>query len=83
MGATGHNGMLHVFLLVVYIGTGESRYLASGDMYFKSITTCNFFAAEVSKRYGTYRHLDWMDERDRVTAYCVPKYIKEGVIEVY
>jgi hypothetical protein len=75
--------MLHVFLLVVYIGTGESRYLASGDMYFKSVTTCNFFAAELSKRYGSYGSVDWMDPRDRVTAYCIPKYLKKGTVEVY
>jgi len=75
--------MLHVFLLVIYIGTGENRYLASGDMYFASITTCNFYAAQTTKRYGTYRYLDWMDARDRVTAYCIPKYIKEGVVKVY
>ena len=75
--------MLHVFLLVIYIGTGENRYLASGDMYFASITTCNFYAAQSTKRYGSYRYLDWMDARDRVTAYCIPKYIKKGVVEVY
>ena len=75
--------MLHVFLLVIYIGTGENRYLASGDMYFASITTCNFYAAQSTKRYGSYRYMDWLDARDRVTAYCIPKYIKEGVVEVY
>jgi len=75
--------MLHVFLLVIYIGTGENRYLASGDMYFASITTCNFYAAQSTKRYGSYRYMDWLDARDRVTAYCIPKYIKKGVVEVY
>jgi len=83
VGATSRNGMLHVFLLVIYIGTGENRYLASGDMYFASITTCNFYAAQSAKRYGSYRYMDWLDARDRVTAYCIPKYIKKGIVEVY
>jgi len=81
--AISHNGMVHVFILLVYIGTGESRYLASGDMYFRSITDCNFYAREVSRRYGSYTYRDWVDERDRVTAYCVPKYLKKGTVEVY
>jgi len=33
---------MHVFLLLVYLGTGEDRRLVSGDAYFASITTCNF-----------------------------------------
>lgn len=75
--------MMHVFLLLVYLGTGEDRRLVSGDAYFASITTCNYFAAQVSKRYGNYGSVDWVDPRDRVTAYCVPKYLKKGSIEVY
>jgi hypothetical protein len=27
--------------------------------------------------------MDWIDSRDRVTAYCVPKYLKKGSVEVY
>jgi len=73
--------MIHVFLLLVYIGTGDDRKLASGDMYFRDVRTCNFFAKELSKRYSTY---SVMDKRDRATAYCVPKYVKEGTgIEIY
>ena len=73
---------VHVFLLNVYLGIGEDRRLISKDMYFRSITECNFFAKEVSKRYSTYAA---MDKRDRATAYCVPKYIKEGTpgINIY
>jgi hypothetical protein len=32
----------------------------------------------MTRRYGNYGSIDWMDPRDRATAYCVPKYIKEG-----
>jgi len=74
---------MHVFLLLVYLGTGEDRRLVSGDAYFASITTCNYYASQVSKRYGNYGSVDWIDSRDRVTAYCVPKYLKRGSVEVY
>ena len=46
--------MEHVFLLLVYLGTGDFRKLTSGDMYFRSIIECNFFAREAAKRYGNY-----------------------------
>ena len=73
--------MIHAFLLMVYLGIGEDRKLISNDMYFRDVRTCNFFAKELSKRYSTYSA---MDKRDRATAYCVPKYIKEGGrLEIY
>lgn len=75
--------MIHVFLLMVYLGVGEDRRLISDNMYFRSINDCNYYADRVSKRYGNYEHLFKMDKRDMVTAYCVPKYIKEGSVEVY
>lgn len=75
--------MIHVFLLVVYLGTGDDRRLVSNDMYFSSINRCNWFASQIVKRYGNYSHSDWMNSQDRATAYCLPKYIKEGVVEVY
>lgn len=52
-------------------------------MYFYDINRCNYFAKELSKRYGNYHHLDWIDNKDKVTAYCVPKYLKKGSVEVY
>ena len=55
----------------------------SADMHFLSVTECNYFAAEVSKRYGNYRYRDYLDPKDRVTAYCVPKYVEKGSVEVY
>ena len=75
--------MIHVFLMMVYLGTGDSRKLISNDMYFASINDCNYFASQVSKRYGNYRHLEYLHPKDRVTAYCVPKHIKAGSVEVY
>lgn len=76
--------MIHVFLLMVYLGIGDDRRLISDNMYFRSIDDCNYFASKVSKRYGTIR-LDFLDPKDRITAYCLPKYIDEKTlgIEIY
>jgi len=75
--------MIHVFLLMVYLGVGDDRRLVSNDMYFRSVIDCNFYAAEISKRYGSHTSLDAIDRRDRVTAYCLPKYMPEGAVNVY
>ena len=55
--------MVHAFLLLVYLGTGETRSLVSGDMYFYSIVDCNFYAAQVSKRYGNYRSIESINQK--------------------
>ncbi len=77
--------MMHVFLLMVYLGVGEDRRLISNDMYFYDINRCNYFAEQVSKRYGNYRYRDFLDPRDRVTSYCKPIYTNPEAlgIEVY
>ena len=40
--------MVHVFLLMLYIGVGDDRRLVSNDMYFRNVNTCNYFAKELS-----------------------------------
>jgi hypothetical protein len=75
--------MEHVFLLLVYLGAGDGRNLISNDMYFRSITDCNFFASELAKRYGNYRYYSYIDPKDRVTAYCIPKLIDPNSVKVY
>jgi hypothetical protein len=77
--------MIHVFLLMVYLGTGEDRRAVSKDMYFYSVVDCNFFANEVSKRFGNYGSIESMNSKDRITAYCLPKYINKDTknIKIY
>lgn len=75
--------MIHAFLLIAYLGIGDSRQLISNDMYFYSIDRCNYFASQLAKRYGNYSHNDYMDIRDRITVYCIPKQIDPNKIEVY
>ena len=52
-------------------------------MYFKDINECLYFASQLTKRHGNYRYLEYMDPRDRVTAYCVPKYVDSEKVRVY
>jgi hypothetical protein len=47
-------------------------------MYFRSITTCLWYAEKIPKRYGNYAWDSYVDPRDRVTAYCKPVKIKDG-----
>jgi len=69
--------MIHAFLLLVYVGA--DRQLVSDDMYFRSITDCNWYASRVSKRYGNHAIMP----EDRVTAYCVPKLIDPDNVRLY
>jgi hypothetical protein len=75
--------VIDAFLLLVYLGTGDFRKLESGNMYFYSITECNYFAGQVSKRYGNYGYSQYIDPKDRVTAYCVPRQVDPETIKVY
>ena len=62
--------MIHAFLLVVVLG-GEVQ---SQDMYFRSVVDCNYFASQVTKRYGNYGSLSGVPAIHRATAYC--KHVK-------
>jgi len=75
--------MVHVFLLMLYLGTGESRQLVSNDMYFWDVNDCNYFASKLAKRYGNYRYRDYLDPQDRATVYCIPKYVDQNKIRIY
>ena len=75
--------MVDAFLLLVYLGTGDFSKLESGNMYVYQITECNYFANQVSKRYGNYRYSDLLDPKDRVTAYCVPRQVNPDQVKVY
>ena len=75
--------MIHVFLLLVYLGTGEHRKLTSGDMFFYDINDCQYFANRVSKSHGNYQYSAWVDPKDRVTAYCVPRKVPTDSVKVY
>ncbi len=68
---------------MVYLGTGDDRRLVSGDMYFADIERCNWFASQLARRYGNYKYSQYMDPKDRVTSYCLPKYVDETKTVIY
>tara|TARA_S200000501_G_C20290644_1_gene511368 strand:- start:216 stop:446 length:231 start_codon:yes stop_codon:yes gene_type:complete len=70
--------MIHAFMLMVVMGTGEFRKVEPNSMYFRSLTTCLWYAEKIPKRYGNYAWDSYVDPRDRVTTYCKPVKIKDG-----
>ncbi len=63
---------MYVFLLVLYIGTGDDRKLVDATLTFNLLDDCNSHAAALVKRYSTHG----ITLSDRAVAYCVPKLLK-------
>jgi hypothetical protein len=70
--------MVHAFMLVVVLGTGDFRQIQPNSLYFYSIDRCQYFAKAVPRQYGNYGHTTYVDPKDRITAYCKPVYRKDG-----
>jgi len=73
--------LAHVFILVVVVG-GKT---ISNDMHFWSIERCNYFAQQVTKRYGNYSYRHQIPPELKATAYCKPQLVDTTKIrpEVY
>lgn len=65
--------MILVFALIIVID-GEPR--PQDTSYWYSINRCNYFA----ERTGKWRYNYWT--KRKVDAYCVPKKVKKGSVEV-
>ena len=72
--------MIHVFVLMIYLGEGQ---LISGDMMFRNVTECNYFAKELTKTYGNYKYSNQVPMEQRRTAYCVPRLVDATKTKVY
>ena len=70
--------MVHAFMLVVVLGTGDFRQIQPNSLYFYSIDRCQYFARAVPRQYGNYGHTTYVDPKDRITAYCKPVYRPDG-----
>ena len=70
--------MVHAFMLVVVLGTGDFSQIQPNSLYFYSIDRCQYFAKAVPRQYGNYGHTTYVDPKDRITAYCKPVYRKDG-----
>ena len=46
--------------------------MVSKDMYFYDVERCNWFASQLTKRYGNYSYRDLVPMDHRATAYCKP-----------
>ena len=63
--------MVQVFMLVLFIGIGESRYQVEESLYFDSVVQCNATAQELSKRWGHW------SAKDQATVYCIPTRVSD------
>lgn len=70
--------MIHAFMLVVVLGTGEFRQIQPNSMIFRSIDVCLYYAKRIPKQYGNFSYHRYIDPKDRVTAYCKPVYVQDG-----
>ena len=59
--------MKHVFLLLVFLGTGEDKRQVSKDMYFRDLNDCVWYAQKLHKQGGN------------ITAYCLPKLVDKDM----
>ena len=70
--------MVYVFVLLVFVGFGDTRKLVSDDMHFQSVEACNFHAREIVRRYGHQ-----VNQKDWGVAYCVPRLVDEADVKIY
>lgn len=61
----------HVFLLFVFVGMGENIKMVSNDMYFRDLNDCVWYAQKLHK------------QGQKITAYCIPKYVNTEGVKVY
>ena len=52
-------------------------------MYFRSIDTCQYYAARVPRQYGNYGNKHMVPAEHRITAYCKPVYIAANTKTLY
>ena len=71
--------MTHVFVLILIVGGN----MVSKDMYFYDVERCNWFASQLTKRYGNYSYRDLVPMDHRATAYCKPVYVKAEKMVIY
>lgn len=70
--------MIHAFMLVVVLGTGEDRKVQPNPMIFRSIDVCLYYAKRIPRQYGNFKYRQYVDPEDRITSYCKPVYVQDG-----
>jgi len=69
--------VVHVFVLVLYLGMGSERIPIKSELYFRRADTCNWYAQELVKRFG------YPQTTDYGTAYCLPQLVNPSEVMVY
>lgn len=69
--------MVHVFVLVLYLGMGAERVPIKSNLYFKRIDICNWYAQEIVRRFG------YPQAKDYGTAYCIPQQVNSNEVMVH
>lgn len=59
--------MQHVFLLFVFLGTGEDKRTVSNDMYFRDLNECVWYAQKLHR------------QGEAITSYCLPRLVDDNV----
>ena len=62
--------MIHAFMLVVILGTGDERKQQPNSMIFRSIDVCLYYAKRIPQQYGNFKYKTYVAPKDRVTTYC-------------
>ena len=75
--------MIHAFMLVVVLGTGEFRKIQPNAMIFRSINVCQYYAKRIPKQYGNYGSKHLVPPEHRITAYCKPTYVDPNSVNIY
>jgi hypothetical protein len=75
--------MIHAFILVVLIGSGEDAKQQPGPMYFRSIDVCQYYARRIPRQYGNYGNKHLVPPEHRITAYCKPVKVNPETTLVY
>jgi|TARA_B100001094_G_scaffold154585_1_gene149555 hypothetical protein len=75
--------IIHAFVLVVVLGTGDDRREQPNPMYFRSIDVCQYYARRIPRQYGNYGNKHLVPAKDRITAYCKPTSVDDSKTLVY
>ena len=79
----GINKMIHAFILVVLIGSGDDAKQQPSPMYFRSIDVCQYYARRIPRQYGNYGNKHLVPAEHRITAYCKPVKVNPEITQVY
>ena len=75
--------MIHAFILIVLIGSGEDAKQQPSPMYFRSIDVCQYYAKRIPRQYGNYGSKWMVPAEHRITAYCKPVKVNPQNTTVY